>query len=147
MSVIFSLSSSCSRNELREGSVMYLPCFCPIHFWGVNAAMVLLNSVRTRVTVFGILSQYSWNASAKKLCYEARNSSFNFEGEPNYLSMKEAFSMSSFLVPKILESNNGLLSTMFFCSSNGLPEMYGCSSSLRSAIIFRLTASPSSLNF
>jgi hypothetical protein len=111
MSVIFSLSSSCSRNELREGSAMFLP-FDPYHFWGVNAAMVLLNSVRTRVTVFGILSQCLWNAAASKLCYEARNSSFNFEGEPNYLSMKEAFSISSFLVPKILESNNGLLSAI-----------------------------------
>jgi hypothetical protein len=98
MSVIFSLSSSCSRNELREGSAIHLPflSFDPYHFWGVNAAMVLLNSVRTTVTVFGILSQYSWNAAAENLCHEARNSSFNFEGEPNYLSMKEAFSISSF---------------------------------------------------
>jgi hypothetical protein len=105
---------------------MYLE-FNPVHFWGVNAAMVLLNSVRTTVTVFGILSQCLWNAAAEKLCYEARNSSFNFEGEPNYLSMKEALSISSLLVPKILESNNGLLSTIYFCSSNYLPEMYCCS--------------------
>ena len=112
MSVIFSLSSSCSRNELREGSATYFLFLLPSHFRGVNAAMVLLDSVRTMVTVFGILSQCLWNAAASKLCYEARNSSFNFAGEPNYLSMKEAFSMSSLLVPKILESNNCLLSAI-----------------------------------
>jgi hypothetical protein len=132
---------------MREGSAMFLPFLSPVHFWGVNAAMVLLNSVRTTVTVFGILSQCLWNAAAENLCYEARNSSLNFEGEPNYLSMKEAFSISSFFVPKILESNNDLLSTIIFCSINGLPEMYCCSSSSRSAIIFLIAFSPSSLNF
>ena len=67
MSVIFSLSSSCSRNELREGSAIHLP-FDPKNFKGVNAAMVLLNSVRTMVTVFGVLSQCLWKAAAAKLC-------------------------------------------------------------------------------
>ena len=107
MSVIFSLSSSCSRNELREGSAMDLPFLSPSNFEGVNAAMVLLNSVRTMVTVFGVLSQCLWKALASKLCYEARNSSFNFEGEPNYLSKNYAFSRSSFEIPKILELSNG----------------------------------------
>jgi hypothetical protein len=70
----------------------------------VNAAMVLWNSVRTMVTVFGVLSQCLWKAAAAKLCYEARNNSFNFEGEPNYLSKYYAFSYSYFSIPKILES-------------------------------------------
>ena len=68
MSVIFSLSSSCSRNELREGSAMYFELVPPSNFEGVNAAMVLLNSVRTMVTVVGVLSQCLWKAAAAKLC-------------------------------------------------------------------------------
>ncbi len=68
MSVIFSLSSSCSRNELREGSAMCFKSVPPSNFEGVNAAMVLLNSVRTMVTVFGVLSQCLWKAAAAKLC-------------------------------------------------------------------------------
>jgi len=70
--------------------------------------MVLLNSVRTMVTVFGVLSQCLWKAAAAKLCYDARNSSFNFDGEPNYLSKYSAFSLSYFSTPTILESNNCL---------------------------------------
>ena len=68
MRVIFSLSSSCSRNELREGSAIHLLFVPPSNFEGVNAAMVLLNSVRTMVTVFGVLSQCLWKAAAAKLC-------------------------------------------------------------------------------
>ena len=46
---------------------MDLP-FDPSNFEGVNAAMVLLNSVRTMVTVFEVLSQCLWKAAAAKLC-------------------------------------------------------------------------------
>ncbi len=47
------------------------------HSKQINTAMVLLNLVRTMVTVFGILLQYLQNAAAEKWCYEARDSSFN----------------------------------------------------------------------
>ncbi len=82
--------------------------YVPFHYKDVNAAMVLLNSVRTIVTVFGILSQCLWNSTAEKLCYDALNNSFNFEGEPNYLSKYYAISLYDFYNPKILESNDGL---------------------------------------
>ncbi len=87
---------------------MCVPFLFPSHFKVVNAAMVLLNSVRTMVTVFGILSQCLWNAADEKLCYEALNSSFKLEGEPNYLNINIAFSLSYLSNPNILESSNGL---------------------------------------
>jgi len=108
--------------------------------------MVLLNSVRTMVTVFGVLSQCLWKALASKLCYEARNSSFNFDGEPNYLNINYAFSLSSFKIPKILELSNTLLSMINFYSSIDLPGISWSNNIFRVAIICLNAVFPSFLN-